>query len=390
MKGGCDPVRKSKRVLILMPTLPRYRNRFLGQLCASLRNECDILVAHGDTLRDKVVVFEESDEFKAINLHSLRFKLLRYKLEWQKGLFTLVSRYRPDVVVMAFNSGVISYWIILLMCMARQIPYVLWSSGYERPEIQGLRKKIKDLITRHFTMCASAHICYGTKYANRLREFGIDNSKIFIAQNTIDIDAILSGQSSFDKEGSKKSLGLEGYSAVFLHVGALIRSKNLDRAMLAISTLKGLGYRPMFIIVGAGNDSHRLRELIFKEGLQNDVLLAGPKYDQSLRDYFVAADVFLLPGTGGLAVNEAMAYSLPIISTVGDGTIPDLLEDKRNGFLIHDPSIESIRDACKGFLELSQEERIRMGEESLGLVKERGALANMVDGYARAIRSVCR
>ena len=41
--------------------------------------------------------------------------------------------------------------------------------------------------------------------------------------------------------------------------------------------------------------------------------------------HFAGADLFVLPGTGGLAVQEAMSYALPVIVAKGDGTQEDLV-----------------------------------------------------------------
>ena len=41
--------------------------------------------------------------------------------------------------------------------------------------------------------------------------------------------------------------------------------------------------------------------------------------------YFIMADIFVLPGLGGLAINQAMAYGLPVVCAEGDGTEKDLV-----------------------------------------------------------------
>ena len=51
----------------------------------------------------------------------------------------------------------------------------------------------------------------------------------------------------------------------------------------------------------------------------------GDQRGADLQPYFAAADLFVLPGTGGLAVQEAMAAGLPVIVAEGDGTQDDLV-----------------------------------------------------------------
>ncbi len=51
----------------------------------------------------------------------------------------------------------------------------------------------------------------------------------------------------------------------------------------------------------------------------------APNMGRNLDSYFSSADLFVLPGTGGLAVQEAMSHGLPVIMGQGDGTNDDLV-----------------------------------------------------------------
>ena len=103
--------------------------------------------------------------------------------------------------------------------------------------------------------------------------------------------------------------------------------------------------------------------------------------------FFEKDDLFLMPGTGGLAVNEAMAYALPIISTIGDDTVVDLIDG--NGFLLKDfGNVEEIKVALKSFIDLPEEKKIAMSHRSEQIVKERASLENMVNQHINAIEYV--
>ena len=61
------------------------------------------------------------------------------------------------------------------------------------------------------------------------------------------------------------------------------------------------------------------------------MIFAGQIVD-GVGPYFDGADLLVLPGTGGLALNEAMAHGLPLVSGYGDGSADDLVQDGVNGF----------------------------------------------------------
>ena len=95
-------------------------------------------------------------------------------------------------------------------------------------------------------------------------------------------------------------------------------------------------------------------------------------------------DIFLAAGLGGLAINEAMAYGLPIISTNADGTICDLIDG--NGYLMdrfNDAELQA--KYLEEFIQKSPEEKIHMSKRSEEIISTKASLANMVEKH----RQVC-
>ncbi|HEY6072779.1 MAG TPA: glycosyltransferase, partial [Anaerolineales bacterium] len=72
----------------------------------------------------------------------------------------------------------------------------------------------------------------------------------------------------------------------------------------------------------------------------------GARHDEELRPYFSAADLFVLPGTGGLAVQEAMSNALPVIVAQGDGTQDDLVR-AGNGWQVPPDDFDALLAALK-------------------------------------------
>ena len=73
----------------------------------------------------------------------------------------------------------------------------------------------------------------------------------------------------------------------------------------------------------------------------------GARHGAELAAYFSAADLFVLPGTGGLAVQEAMSYGLPVIMGQGDGTNDQLVRTE-NGWQIPPDDLSAlVGQPCK-------------------------------------------
>ncbi|MFW6272572.1 MAG: glycosyltransferase family 4 protein, partial [bacterium] len=203
--------------------------------------------------------------------------------------------------------------------------------------------------------------------------------KIIVAQNTIDVEKIIKNKSTIKIE--------RNYELVrFLFVGALIKQKKLDKAITACKILSDKGYNFNFDIVGGGIIREDLELLINRYNLEEKVFIHGPKYGNEVIPFFERANVFLLPGTGGLAINEAMAHSLPIISTPGDGTVYDLVNIGINGFILeYNYSLEKLTSTMEYFIRSTPAKLKNMGNSSLMIIKEKGTMENMVDQFVKGI-----
>jgi glycosyltransferase involved in cell wall biosynthesis len=139
-------------------------------------------------------------------------------------------------------------------------------------------------------------------------------------------------------------------------------------------------YNPELLIIGDGPERARLEHLGRTTPL--DVRFLGHLEGDALAELFRSADLFVLPGIGGLAVQEAMSFGLPVIVAEGDGTQDDLVRNT-NGWSIGgatcDLLVRVIREA------LSDVHRLRcMGRESYRIVSEEINLEAMAQTFVDA------
>jgi len=367
-------------VVILHSTLPAYRKDFFESLNTQLgKREIDLTVIHGTSFFNKSIKFDENPGYNAIALRTIQFKFLGFDIVFWRGLLNRIRRIKPEIVIVHPGPGNISVWFVHLYCYLHKIKIGLWGAGYVRPELIGIKRKIRGKVKGLLGRRASFILTYGTKCKNDLVRSGFDESRIFVAQNTINVEKILNLEVPEKLDG-------EGDITKFLFVGALIPEKNLDLAIKAIALLVREKHDIVFNIIGKGDIIDDLKLLVDKEGMGNNIFILGPKYDSELTSCFFNADIFLLPGTGGLAINEAMAYGLPVIATLGDGTIADLLYEGQNGYYLNDhPSVEEIYDVCKKTLALSYTQLSEMGVLSKKIIIEKATLKNMVTSFETAI-----
>ncbi len=130
-----------------------------------------------------------------------------------------------------------------------------------------------------------------------------------------------------------------------LYLSNLIKGKGILLIIDALERLNKKRVDFIFRIVGSEGDIKYsfINELIKLKGLENKVIVLGPKFGEEKYDEFKKAGVFLLPSnydTFGLVLLEAMQYGVPCISS-NIGGIPDLIGNGR-GVLLENISVEDL------------------------------------------------
>jgi len=116
------------------------------------------------------------------------------------------------------------------------------------------------------------------------------------------------------------------------------------------------------------------------------VEFTGEMHGEALESVFRSADLFVLPGTGGLAVQQAMSHGLPVIVAQGDGTQADLVRPE-NGWLVPPDDGEALGVALRQAL--TDPGRLRqMGKESYRIVRDEINLERMAEVFVEAVQAV--
>jgi len=127
-----------------------------------------------------------------------------------------------------------------------------------------------------------------------------------------------------------------------LCVARLERKKGLDVAIAACAKLKESNVEFLFQIIGDGPERKRLEKQIRRLGLEDCVVLLGPKANDQLVQFYSKASIFFMPCVKAqngdmdgipVAMMEAMACEVPVVST-GISGIPELVHHNIDGLLV--------------------------------------------------------
>lgn len=165
-----------------------------------------------------------------------------------------------------------------------------------------------------------------------------------------------------DREALRQELGLRGVT--FVYVGRLWWGKGLGYLLDAYGSLPQRTPADVsLLLVGDGPDLDELQQQCERSRLSN-VVFAGFQQKSELPRFLAASDVFVFPTLGdpyGLVVDEAMASSLPVISTSAAGEISERIDEGIHGIIVPPADAGALADAMER-LALDDELRTRMGE----------------------------
>ena len=116
----------------------------------------------------------------------------------------------------------------------------------------------------------------------------------------------------------------------FLYVGGFGPDKKVESLIRAIHTcLKTSSHKINAYLIGGGPTYEACKNLTSELHLSNNIKLLGRV--KNADKYFQGVDCIVMPGTGGLLLNEAVLFNKPFIVSEADGTEYDLLINGFNG-----------------------------------------------------------
>ncbi len=127
-----------------------------------------------------------------------------------------------------------------------------------------------------------------------------------------------------------------GKNIIFLLVANLSRWHGADRFIEGLKSCKNYkGFKPIFWIIGEGNELNNLEKLVKENDLENNVFFWGAKSGDELKDFVNRADIGIaslgmhrlgLNVASTLKVKEYCAYGLPFIYAYTEKAIEENCE----------------------------------------------------------------
>lgn len=214
----------------------------------------------------------------------------------------------------------------------------------------------------------------GRKQVDYLCELGMDRRRVFAGYDTVDntyfADSAAAARGA--AEHLRRTHGLP--ECYFLVCTRFLPRKNVDSLLRGYYRYRSLceGAPWGLVVVGSGDEEHRLRRLERDLGLEGVQWSGFVQYDE-LPIYYGLASGLVHPAkqeAWGLVVNEAAASGLPVLVSKTVGARYELVEDDVNGFLFDPNNVEEMAQAMLKLSRMDVQSRRRMGAHSQRIVAD--------------------
>lgn len=330
---------------------------------------------------DRKWTFAETDwRFKYRFVPSLRVRNRLFAIPrlWGSG--------RPDIFVTIYTRpSFLAMWQWFRLRRVKTAFWVLptfdrWARG--RPIHRALRRRLLPYILPR----ANAILTSGSDGARFALEHGAPATSIVRMSHPVDAEFFAEARSVASQHRAKVRSELRVVGTTFIYVGRFWWGKGLNYLIDAFAEVQALQTDASLLLVGEGPDEPRLRAQVDAHGVKN-VMFLGFRQQSELPALFAAADVFVFPTLGdpyGHAVDEAMASSLPVISTTEAGEISSRIVAGINGFLV---SPQETEDLTAKMLLFAKDHDLapRMGAESARIARR-----FTMEGWAQEFESAMR
>lgn len=404
------------KVLYIGNGLTHYYNLVLSRLNNEPGIELLVIapIGKGASIGDGVYQTKEGVSFRLIELkETQKFKLY----STFEGLAQVLRQERPDVVIVPENylrAFLFDMPLIAAMkairagLILKSIPFRYKTFKEVIAEINGpsvgiaslpswvnnplrklglirLIKRGMLLMKKHALNFVDAHVNYVEAY-EYWESYGINRERIFITRNSPDTDTLFLTREKL--ETAPAILPPNPYR--LLHVGRLVEWKRVDMLIRAFARIRIQFPDSELLIIGSGPEEEKLKNLALELQLGSSVSFLGGIYDQQLLGhYYLSSSLYVLAGMGGLSINEAMCFGLPVLCSVCDGTEKVLVRERFNGMYFKDGDENDLVEKITWFLEQPNNSQ-EMGRRSEEIIRNEVNIRTVINGYVEAVEYVVK
>lgn len=257
-----------------------------------------------------------------------------------------LAKFQPGAILL-FGFNYLTHYRLLFA--RRRVPVLFRGDSHRLVPETGWSARLRQQWIRLVYRRVDAFLPVGQANREYFRLHGVPERKLFFTPHAVDNDRFMAEAAPATAAAAewKRSLGIPAGHRVILFAGKF-EAKKRPLDLVAAFKTAGLAQTTL-LLVGNGNLETQLRQA--SAGRADIVFVPFQNQSQMPRTY-AAGDVLVLPSFGrgetwGLAVNEAMCLSRPVIVSSHVGCAADLVRPGENGLVFPAGDVPALTQALQ-------------------------------------------
>ena len=374
---------KNFNVFIHQQIIPEYRVPVFNKL---LDKHQDYLVVYGQPERKSSlkngIIPKDRNYIKVRNLF-----LYNKGGVFLTGLFRLLFKYRPKVLITQYNPGNLNILFYYILRSVLKFKLIGWYQGWNRARDFSINKTFYDRLRHTMLKKADGIILYSQDAKMVLSQYK-DPEKIFVANNTLDTSSFEILRKQFEKEGKESLKDKLGFKTKFniIYVSRLEAKKKPEELIRVFQLLSDESKDVTLHVVGAGTMENELQSYVKEEKIEN-IKFYGSIYDDVITGSMIyCSDLMIIPKWVGLSIVHSFSFECPLITFEEKYHPPEInyLINGKTGYILGHHSNNERAKVIWEYLKDSNLQ-IQFKKNILEIVKTEASVDKMIEGVSNAI-----
>jgi len=312
----------------------------------------------GESPKSKIV---KIDNVKVHIVKPIWIPIIKTALVNKSKIINLVTP-KPDIIICHLYNSFLTFRFLK---KHYNVPFVVGIHRTDALLAQKLfyRNKIKKGL-KHADIVAYRSMAIKNIFEKSIK---VNTEKSFIANSGIPETLIDNAERLLENTKKQNRNILK-----IISVCRLIKLKQIDKVIVALSKLKKEGIKWEYTIIGEGPEKQKLKKLVALNQLEKQITFYGQMPREKVFEHMGNSDIFVMPSyneTLGLVFLEAMANGCIVIGAKRWG-IDGIVKDGENGFLCDPYNEHEIQESLKKALLMNDQMKNKVKRNSLKTVSK--------------------
>lgn len=302
-------------------------------------------------------------DYKELKNFIKEFKTLKlFSFFWLKKSISLVLK-PYKYYVLTGDPHILSNWVILVLAKIFNKKTFLWTHGW-----YGRETKTKKIIKKLYFGLADKILLYNERSKFLMINEGFQEKKLIPIYNSLDYDT----QKKIRDNLKEKEVYFEHFknaSPVLIYIGRIQKSKKIDLLLKSLHRFKLQNNIYNLIIVGANSDEFDTVKTVKDLGLENQVWVYGPSYDDEKNaELIFNANLCVSPGNVGLTAIHSLMFGTPVLTHdnfKNQGPEWECIVEGLNGGFFKENDVDDLMNKIKYYIQypINRDECYKVIEE---------------------------